>query len=371
MERHFLAICCVLCVACGCTHVPLRNNSVHEAATVGDIQTQQVLDNLAMFVCDPNAMPYFSYPNQSSATVTDGGTAGVNPGFSRTSASPFSFLFTSLGLSFGASRQASEGFTVQPINDPRKLELMRCAYQKAVSSCCGRGASTTCPDCQTRFKTFYTGDPNGDIRSKANGMVTSECLNSDRCWFHVGCKKCLAKNCHCNLVGHYCGVYVWVGPEGRDELTKLTLAILDYAMNAAPTKLTKTVVYYVDGFGLPTTQTNAVGTVTASIGIDESNDAMLNTPRSDEARIEKSLDERLRRLRETLAASQDSDQRKALLTEVQVLQDKLDLLHERLRSGGLKEQYYPRTTVPSGLNFLGIQQQLNTLAPQPMPTPTP
>jgi hypothetical protein len=292
----------------------------------------------------------------------------VAPSFGRSTGGSL-FWLSSLGLNFGASRSASEGFTVQPINDPRKLELMRCAYQKAVSSCCGRGASTTCPDCQTRFNMFYTSDPNGDIRANAKGAITSECLNTNRCWFHVCCDKCLPKNCHCNLVGHYCGVYVWVGPEGRDELTKLTLVILDYATHDPPTKLNKTVMYYLDAYGLPTTQSTAVGTVTAAIGIDERNEALLNTPRPDEARLEQFLDGRLRSLREVVAASQDTEQRKALLSQIQLLQDKVDFLHERLRSEGLKEQYYPRTTIPGGFNPLGIQQQLNTLAPQPPSAP--
>ena len=104
-------------------------------------------------------------------------------------------------------------------------------------------------------------------------------------------------------------------------------------------------MYYLDAYGLPTTQATAVGSVTAAIGIDESNEALLNTPRPDEARIEKFLDGRLRSLREVLATSQDAEQRKALLSQIQLLQDKLDFLHERLRSGGLKEQYYPRTTI--------------------------
>ena len=93
----------------------------------------------------------------------------------------FRFHFCSARLASPAARQRSqqEAFTVTPVNDPRKLELMRCAYQLAVSSC-GRGAvSGTCPDCQTRFNVFYTGDPNGDIRQGANGIVTSECLKAE------------------------------------------------------------------------------------------------------------------------------------------------------------------------------------------------
>jgi hypothetical protein len=365
MNLRHLVVCFVLCVACGCTHIPLRNNSVHEAATVGDVQTQQVLDNLAMFVCNPDATPYFSYPNESSVNITDTGSAELTPGWNLASGL---LLFNSLGLRFNASRQAIDGFTVTPINDPRRLELMRCAYQKAVGSCCCRGASTNCPDCQTRFNVFYTGDPNGDIRANAQGTVTSECLNSDCCWFHVGCKKCLAKNCHCKLVGHYCGVYVWVGPEGRDELTKLTLAILDYAIHDPPTKRQKEVVYYLDEYGLPTTDSKSVGKVTANIAIDEHNESLLNTSRPDEARIEEQLDYRLKTVRQLLTGNLSDDEKKALIDEEQALMGKLNFLHEQLRVGGLKEQYYSRPSLPADTGILGVQQRLNTLTRPPGPS---
>lgn len=354
MKPCYLA-CCFLLLACGCTHVQLRKNSVNEAETVGDIQTQQVLNNLAMFVCDPNSLPYFSFPSQSSATVTDTGTAAA------TSTFPIS-VSTVLGLT--ASRAAADGFTVQPINDPRKLELMRCAYQRAVQIC-GRGAvSTTCPDCETRFKMFYTGDPNGDIRANANGQVTSECLRSDCCWFHVGCEKCVPKRSPCLLVGHYCGVYVWVGPEGRDQLTKLTLAILDYAQNNPPAPLTKSVSYYIDAFGLPTTQGTSVGTVSATIGISEHPESLLNTPAADEARLERLLDMRLRGIRETLKISNDASERSALLAEEQLLESKIDFIRERLRYGALKNQYTAPSATPTPFGgLIGLQQSLQTLAP--------
>jgi len=125
---------------------------------------------------------------------------------------------------------------------------MRCAYQRAVASCSGFAESVQCPDCAKRWNNFYTGAPYkknaaGDRLSdprnlvpppgdpKSDGRVTSECLSSE-CWFHVGCKKHVPKTCPRTHVGHYCDVYVWVDPgRGTDELTKLTLAILDYAVN--------------------------------------------------------------------------------------------------------------------------------------------
>ena len=47
------------------------------------MQQQQVLDNLAMFVCDYNAMPHFSYANQSGAQVTDQANANASLGWGR------------------------------------------------------------------------------------------------------------------------------------------------------------------------------------------------------------------------------------------------------------------------------------------------
>ncbi|HQU46575.1 MAG TPA: hypothetical protein PK867_27460, partial [Pirellulales bacterium] len=158
--------------------------------TVGDIHQQQVLDNLAMFVYNPNSLPTFSYPNQSSSNVTDTGTLQGSGGFGRSSGP---FLFNMLGSMLTGQRQAAEAFTLNPVNDPRKLELMRCAYQKALVGCIGMPMSEACPDCQTIQKKFYTGDPDGEINATANGIVSSECLDTKKCWFRYSCKKCLPK----------------------------------------------------------------------------------------------------------------------------------------------------------------------------------
>jgi len=358
---RYLLLGCILCAVPGCTSMALRRDSVGEARAVVDMQTQQVLNNLAMFCCNPNAMPYFSFPNATSTTVADTGSASAGPSFGFGASSP---VLSGVGLSFLFSRAATEGFTVTPITDPRKLELMRGAYQTAIASC-GRGAvSTTCPDCQTRFNMFYTGDPNGDIRANANGIVTSECLKSDRRWFHVGCKKCLPKHCECLPMGQYCDVYVWVCPDGRDQLTKLTLAILDYAYNNPPQQLTKTVTYYIDAYGLPTTQSASVGTVAATIGISERPESLLNTPVRDLARLERDLDVRLRSVRETLAASQDTQERQALLAKMQAVQAELDFLREQIRAGALKSQFsVAAPTFNPSAGLLNFQQQLQTLAP--------
>lgn len=160
---RILPTCLIGFALCGCTHVQLRKNAVREAGTIADFHRQQVLNNLAMFAYDFHSLPFFSYPNQTSANVSDQGTIGITPGFSRPTAGPARilghFIFTTLGLSLTAQRQAQEGFVITPVNSPRKLELMRCAYQKALSTCGHGPESTACPDCKTRLNVFYTGDP--------------------------------------------------------------------------------------------------------------------------------------------------------------------------------------------------------------------
>lgn len=336
-----LIVAAGLLAACGCMHVPLRKNTANEARTVGDLYQQQVLDNLAMFAYDPNSVPYFSYANQGSSSISDQGSVGVAPSWSRLAAG-VPFLFTMLGTHAEAQRQAAVAFTLSPVNDPRKLELMRCAYQKAIAGCNGLSASTVCPDCQTRFKTFYTGDADGDINAKASGIVTSECLGSS-CWLGIGCKKDVPHGCPCQLVGEHCGVYVWVLPGQSNELAKLTLAILDYALNPFPSEVQKSVSYYIDGRGLPTTCDAAVGVVSANIGLSESNESLFSLSKADGVDLRDKLQKQLEEINRQIGDAQKADNTillSHLLSQRQLIQSKLDFLEYELpRLGGAKHNY--------------------------------
>jgi hypothetical protein len=361
----------VIVVLSGCTHIKLRHNVLHQAGTIADFHQQQVLDNLAMFAYNHDSLPFFSYPNQSAANVTDQGSFGSTPGFSRPTGGPVGivgqFLFTTLGFSFTATRSAQEGFTITPVNDPRKLELMRCAYQKAVGNCGFGQMSGTCPDCKTRFNTFYTGEADGDLADKAQGTVTSDCMSTD-CWLCVGCKKCMhkcmKKHGHCCPVGHYCGVYVWVPADRRDELTKLTLMILDFATHDSPQRIGKQVVYYIDELGLPTDRNRAVGYVSAQVAVNERNESLLNMPRADEARIMETLEGQRDIVRKQLAEAKAPEERVALIAAEESLDKKIEYLNEQLRIGGLREEFRPVGPV-SAAPFSVIpqlDQQIRTLS---------
>src|SRR5205085_2018206 len=94
---------------------------------------RQVLDNLAMFSVNPSALPSFSVPDTGASNVTDtGGLTGNAPTNSLLS------KFYALNV----SRQNYDQWTLVPIRDPRRLALMRCAYQRAFGY-----ISQDCPDC--------------------------------------------------------------------------------------------------------------------------------------------------------------------------------------------------------------------------------
>lgn len=302
----------------GCAHHQLRYQTVKQAHTVADVHTQQVLDNLAKFAHNPNALPHFSWPNAGGAEVNGSLSSSVTPKFT-----PFRLM--DLAFDVGGSRGMKETYTMTPINDPRKLELMRCAYQRAIGTCCTCGESGHCPNCEKRFNKFYLGSENpsqskqktydghdvyrlyksqptsamdpiefeevyedkdeikttiyrsvesGHIISaktidtakkekrllnayvditlpehtRRTGTVTAACLYAP-CWFEVGKgRKVPSQCCH---VGHYCGTYVWVPKCGVDQLTQLTITILDIALNDPPAGRTKEVIAYLDQNGNP------------------------------------------------------------------------------------------------------------------------
>jgi hypothetical protein len=353
----------------GCTAMALRHESDKISISVGDLYQQEVLDNLARFVDNYNAFPSFAYANQGAAIITDEASAGASPTIA---------TISSVLLNVAGSRSVMDSYTLTPVNDPRKLELMKCAFQRAVSSC-GYGTgpeSQRCPDCEASFNTFYTGNAKTKVEDQLNGQVTSECLKAPCRWFCAGPKKCVPKGC-CMPVGHYCGTYVWVPPEGREYLTSLTIAIMDYAINSAPAPINKQVTYYLDENGIPTTQKQAVGQVSAGIAVDEDPISLLNTSSQTEGQLDQQIRQQLRRsdamLTELRAQATNNAGKLTeadkitfarVTREVETLSRKLDYLDHQIKTGGLKQQYYrpaPGPDVGSGLLFL--RQQLNPVTP--------
>ncbi len=156
--RHSWFVIVLMLIASGCTHTQLCRNTLGQMETVHELQQQQVLDNLAMFVCNHNSYPYYSVVTSGQTALTDTGTLTVNNGFGLTSA--LKFVYNSLGINPQVSRQSQENWQINPVNDSVKLTLMRCVYQRAVGSCYGRTLeSPCCPECQKLFEALYGPPP--------------------------------------------------------------------------------------------------------------------------------------------------------------------------------------------------------------------
>ncbi|MEP3479089.1 MAG: hypothetical protein ABJZ55_07575 [Fuerstiella sp.] len=289
-----------LIVLTGCQHAHLRHNTVHQAQTLSDVYEQQVLDNLARTVHDAHAIPSFAYPKEGTTSITDKG------GFS---ASPLKNFSNVLGID--GSRSGLEQWGLTPVSDPDKLQLMQCAYQRAVyggpldacAECCEKenkfeGRTDTklkvAHPCQAGLQAIkkpggggyylvmtetkeYINDTNERFPIDKDGYVTlltADCNGpcSITCgWLKHGSRCDLPRDC-CGLVGFHRGTYVWVDKCYRQHLSRLTLKILDYAINDAPATVSrqKKVRLKVDKFGrLTAKDKDAVGTVTATIGIKD------------------------------------------------------------------------------------------------------
>lgn len=265
-----------------------------------------------MFVYDPNSLPFFSFPNAGASNVNDSG--GFTGAFIWNRGTP-GLGEGNLGLS--GSRSMTESWTMTPIIDPVKLQLMRCAYQQVVANCGIGEMSMNCPDCEL-MRTAYMGKiprgascrekyatdasqcpcvvaeaeavPEGESQRVMEapgtpegqqadegapmaaapaaagdataststpathsspsfpGAVDTDCLYA-RCWIGYGCKKCMRKCKGCVKMGQYCGMYIWILPGGQDELTKLTLNILNYSYNDPTPVRTKSVQWELDVSG--------------------------------------------------------------------------------------------------------------------------
>ena len=119
----FLAVS-LMTASLGCTHRQLRHDHVMQARSLTTIYEQQVLDNLAMFSQNIDAVPFFATPSAGSAQVADNGgiAASTLNGPLRTVLGPFEL-----------NRANTESWTLAPISDEGKLRKMREHYVAAVS----------------------------------------------------------------------------------------------------------------------------------------------------------------------------------------------------------------------------------------------
>lgn len=124
--RFFL--CASLTATVGCTHLALERRTVKQASTLTDLQYQQVLDNLAMFACNPEAMPWHAKLKSGTVQIADQGSGG----FSADIAAATGGEVTRLIPATGAERGILNQWDVDPTSEAEELEQLTLAYRKAI-----------------------------------------------------------------------------------------------------------------------------------------------------------------------------------------------------------------------------------------------
>ncbi len=216
MMRRVVLFIGLLSTLSGCTHVTLRNDTVKTTNTLTDLQYQQVLDNVARFQDNPDTAPSFAVPTGGTVSVVDTTGAGVSPTYSPT----LTFLqqgggalpILSLLFPLSAQRAVTENWSLTPITDADNLRRLRCAYRLLVM-----GEATPNYDfCRKQMKEFFAGEEAGLVD-----------YYPPRGWYGVGGKKDVPKNA-CYVGSHDC-TYVWVMPDGVNDLALFTMGALDLA----------------------------------------------------------------------------------------------------------------------------------------------
>ena len=103
----------------GCTNVQLRCSTVRQLETLTEVQHQVVLNNLAAFACNPDAIPSQANLIAGATQIVDYGTAGTQF---------VNAAFVALGLSRGIVDQWSNA----PVTDEMALRLLRVAYRRSL-----------------------------------------------------------------------------------------------------------------------------------------------------------------------------------------------------------------------------------------------
>jgi hypothetical protein len=239
MRSAVLAITiAALISAQGCTHHVLMRSMIHQASTVMDIEYQMVLDNLAMFECNPSALPWHVRIKDGVVQVND--QAGIE----------------GLGVQWGATsnftrgpqalRSVTEQWGADAVTNPRIVKKLQDVYREAIGL-----PPEPDPDFFTQVDKLRLRQPNRAKQPEAEsnaeeipppqGVATDDSQSPAQWpdyevavgWFHTGRKGDVPRDaCY---VGHYCDSYVWVTHRGEPGLSRFTLTILSITSSDAKT----------------------------------------------------------------------------------------------------------------------------------------
>lgn len=189
--------------ASGCAQHRIACHTPKHAATLTEIHEQQVLDNLAMFAVNSGSTPYYALPNGGGSLTSQSATVGTTALWNPTT-------FTGINGNMSGTGGLTIQWTMKPINEPERINLMKCVYWHVTQRC----PESHCIDCDKNLRNYF-----GD---------SFACCAVPLGWYSVSKKKPKSDDCGCK-VGHYCGTYVSVSPRYYHYLSLVTVSILDIA----------------------------------------------------------------------------------------------------------------------------------------------
>jgi hypothetical protein len=234
-------------LAAGCTHRQLARSTVNTASTVMDIEYQMVLDNLALFMTQPDSLPRHVKLRDGVVQITD--EIGFRPDGLRVETGG---LLRLEGILPRGTREINQQWDARAVVNPLQLKLLQDVYRQAVGV-------PPFPDPEflvrareeqvrkAREDNNHRGDnDNGDENdnsiednsrenSQDEGRSPREEFNVPTGWFFVGRKADVPP--HACYVGCYGDCYVWVTPAGMADLSYFTLVVLS-ASEFDPEELT-------------------------------------------------------------------------------------------------------------------------------------
>lgn len=108
----------------GCTSKFLRRRTNAQISTLTDLTYKQVMENIAMFECNPESLAHFAVITSGLSQATDGINGGGNINWT---------LEPRYMLSAGGSRNRTENWTLEPIQESGKLARLSCLFKLIVT----------------------------------------------------------------------------------------------------------------------------------------------------------------------------------------------------------------------------------------------
>lgn len=200
----------------GCTHLALRDDTVKTTNTLTELQFQQILDNVARFEHHHDTLPSFAVATSGTVSIADSAGGGISPTYSPTltfqNQANGALPILSILFPFSAQRAVTENWSLTPITDADNLRRLRCAYRLLVMG----EATPNYEFCRKQMADFFAGE--------AAALVD---YYPPRGWYGVGTKKDVPRCA--TYVGCHGQTYVWVMPEGVNDLALFTMGALDLA----------------------------------------------------------------------------------------------------------------------------------------------